>query len=198
MKTALPPAAPPSAPLPTTYQGAFPGPVLRNTIKPVIVYDDLEAGQCAMQTAARLLNKAVVEADTKTVFWHFNLLEYPNWRIWATADVLNADLLIIATHTESGLPGNVARWLQDCFTQQPDLNCAVVALFGRPGNYDGAQSPRLQLVRQIVEGAGLNFFAPGIQQGDSCDFMTENLHEREETITPTLSGILRRADCRTP
>lgn len=198
MNTAFAPVASPSTALPTTSQGTFPGPVVRQTIKPVIIYDELEAGQCAMQAAARLLNKAVVEADTKTVFWHFNLLEYPNWRIWATADVLNADLLIIATHTESGLPGNVARWLQDCFTQQPDLNCAVVTLFGRPGNYDGAQSPRLQLVRQIVEGAGLNFFAPGMQQGDSRDIMTVNLQAREETLTPTLAGILRRADCRTP
>ena len=178
----------------STSQGILPGQADPKAIRPVVIYDDLEAGQSAMQTAARLLHKAVGEVDTNTVFWHFNLLEYPNWRIWATADVVNSDLLIIATRSASGLPSSVARWLKDCFSEKPDLDCAVIALFGQPGSYDGAHSPRLQFVRQIVEGAGLNFFAPGIQPGGPGNPLTVNLHAQEEAITPTLDRILHLAD----
>ena len=198
MNTALAPVSHHLAPLPTetpaTSQGVFPGPVARKAIKPVIICDDPEVGQSAMQAAARLLNKAIGEDDTKTVLWHFNLLEYPNWQVWATADVLNSDLLIIATHTETALPDSVTRWLKYCFAQKPEMNCAVIALFGRPGNYDGAQSLRLRLVRQIVEGAGLNFFAPGIQNWGIRHLVTANLHAREEAVTPTLDRILHLAD----
>ncbi len=178
----------------STSQGIFPGPVPPNAIKSVIIYDDLEAAQSAMQTAARLLHKAVGEVDSKTAFWQFNLLESPNWRMWATADMHNSDLLIIATRSESGLPGNVAGWLKDAVAQKPDTDCAVMAVFGHPGKYDNAQSPRLQFVRQIVEGAGLNFFAPGIQPGNPDNLLTVNLHAQEEAITPTLDRILHLAD----
>lgn len=147
-----------------------------------------------MQSAARLLNSSVGEANTKTAFWHFNLLEHSNWRTWATADVVNSDLVIIATRSDAGLPDSVVGWLEDAVGQKNDTDCAVMAVFGQSGNYDGPQSPRLQRVRQIVEGAGLNFFAPGLQPRDTGHLLTVNLHAQEEAITPTLARILHLSD----
>jgi hypothetical protein len=189
--------APPQPEIPPVSRSRPPVNATRKTIKQVIVYDDLDAGQGALQAAAGLIGELDAEADAKPVFWHFKLMEYPAWRIWATADALNSDMLILATQSESGLPGGVARWLKDCLAQKRGSDSAVIALFGPPGRYDGPDSPRLQFVRQVAEGAGLNFFAPGIHAGRAFDIMTVNLHAREETITPTLAGILRRTDCPT-
>ena len=163
-------------------------------IKPVIVYDETAAGQSAMQAAESLFHIEIEDLPTKSAFWNFRLMEYPAWRIQATADVLGSDLLILAMHGEDGLPGCVARWLEECVAQKRGTDAAVVALFGPPHRYDGAESPRLQLVRQIVEEAGLHFFAPGTKAEDACGPMTVNLHAREQTITPTLDRILHLAD----
>ena len=127
----------------------------------LVAYDDVPAGQHAMRMIGNV-ERRIGEIETRyPSLWRFDLLKDPDWRIQATAEAIQADLLVISASGQSGLSGGVKTWLQTCLTQKKGTAAAVVALLGSGEHLDPPDSPRIQFLKGATEAVGLDFFAPG-------------------------------------
>ena len=126
----------------------------------VIAYDNVAAGQRAMRLLSYLRREHGESIRFQPQPWRFDLLGHPDWRQFAVADALKADLLIISASGGSGLPTAIRSWITACFARKRGANAAVVGLCGSEGKMDDADSPRLQFLQSAAREAGLEFFAP--------------------------------------
>ena len=128
----------------------------------LIAYDDVPAGQYALRTLGNA-DRQFEEFDKRyPSLWQFDLLEDPDWRALATAEALQADLLVISASGRSDLPGGLKTWLGTCLEQKKGTPTAVVALLGLGEHSDPPDSPRIQFLKSAAAAAGLEFLAPGV------------------------------------
>ena len=127
-----------------------------------VAYDDVPAGQHAMRVIGNVDRQIEEFKKQYPSLWRFDLLEDPDWRLLATAEALQADLLVIsASSCRNDLPGGVRTWIETCLEQKKGTAAAVVALLGSGEHLDPPDSPRIQFLKNATEAVGLDFFAPG-------------------------------------
>ncbi len=156
-------------------------------LRVVIAYNDLTAGRRAMRLLSNVGKELGGEIEFQPIPWSFDLLEDMDWRDVAASDAVNADILIIATSDADPLPPAVGRWTDTAFRDNR-RSAAVVALFGSEENSDRYGSSRLHAIQTAAHREGLDFFAPTPRQ--KLEEAITRIHERAETITPVLEGIL--------
>lgn len=165
----------------------------RHVCAPVVIYDDLEAGHRARELITSLTERFQDHVEVDPIFWRFELLGQPDDRNQALSDAANARLIILSASGDSELPDAVAEWWQSCLEARHGMKTAVIVLLGEPGHFDGPESPRLQFLKDVAREAGAQFFAPSPPWQHLHSATFENLHAREEAMTPTLDGILHHA-----
>lgn len=124
----------------------------------LIAYEDVAAGQRAMCLVDHL-DQQGEGVRFQPQPWRFDLLVDPDWAQFAAGDALKADLLVISTSKQSGLPQAIQNWLTGCLARKRGTQAAVVALFEGEGHLD-TDSSALQFVESAAKQAGLEFFAP--------------------------------------
>ena len=156
-------------------------------LRVVIAYNDLAAGRRAMRLLSNLGKELGGDIEFQPLPWSFDLLGDVDWRAVAASDAVNTDLLIIATSDTDPLPPAIGRWT-DTAIRDNRRTAAVVALFGPEEKSDRFGSSRLLAIQTAAHRAGLDFFAPTPRQ--KLEEAISRIHERAETITPVLEGIL--------
>jgi len=73
----------------------------------VIVYDDAPAGTRAIRTLEGARRQLGGGIELYPSLWRFDLLEDPDWRAAATAEAVQAGLVIISTSSKGELPAAV-------------------------------------------------------------------------------------------
>ena len=126
----------------------------------VIVYDDAPAGKYALHTLEGVTHQLSGSIALYPSLWRFDLLEDPDWRAVATAEAVQAGLVVISTSSKAELPTAVRDWVQGWLGQSRGTDAALAALLGPADDPDAADSPRIQFLRSAAEAAGLGFFAP--------------------------------------
>lgn len=157
-----------------------------------ILHDDLAAGEQATQALAALARDFAEEVVVHPSFWPFAMLDQTRGRLAAATDAGTADLLIVSTQNDSQLPGAVLNWIAHWAELKQGTGAALLLLFGRPGNFDTAESDRVRFLQRLVAEAGLELFTPRPGGAEGPHPLCEHLHEREVTLTPTLRDALRR------
>lgn len=147
----------------------------------VIAYDDLSAARRGLRVIADMARRAGGETKWCPLPWKFDVLKNPVYRLLATGDAANADLIMISTNAPHGLPPAVEVWLKSSLEQKRGDRAAVVALLGPSDHLDQPGSARLQFVRQATEAAGLDFFAPSGNHEDALESGIETSLSRTET-----------------
>ncbi|HTI69637.1 MAG TPA: hypothetical protein VMF06_06710 [Candidatus Limnocylindria bacterium] len=167
------------------------------TTQVVIVYRDIAAGRRAVGLLSNLIRGPHEQADElalRVQFWRFDLLENPELRLIATAEVVAAEIIVVADESQLELGSDLERWLERCFLDREGQDTAVVALLGPPESRDGPDSARLQSVQSSARKAGLHFFAPLPKNKDCTASQIERIHQRAEAFTPTLDHILQEPE----
>jgi hypothetical protein len=159
------------------------------TLRVVIAYDAVAAGQRALRMVTHLAKRQGDDIEFELLPWSFDLLAEAGWQAVASNDVATSDILVLATHGPHPLPSRVGQWAEDAIRRKHGTATAVVALFGPEENPDGAGSVRLRAMQQVVREAGLDFFAPSPRH--ELNDTIANIHRRAELITPVIEGILR-------
>ncbi len=175
------PLCPPASP------GEDPAP-----LRIAILHDDLAAGEQATQALAALARDFAGEIVIQPAFWPFAMLDQPWGRLAAGAEAGAADLLILSTRAEGPLPATVQDWVRHWIEHRHGTGAAVLALLGRPGSFDAADSARLGPLRELAQRAGVEIFAPRAGAAGATHPLSGHLHEREVTLTPTLQDALHR------
>lgn len=159
-------------------------------VRVLIVYDDVAAGQKAMEMLADLRHRIGVPSCFEPVPWSFGMVADVGWGAVAALDAATADVVVVASSAEvRTLPGPVVRWIGSVLGGLREGSAAVVALFTCKGIHDGDDSPRLRWVRRLAAQAGLECFAPkGVTGLQSA---SKGLRHRAEAVTPLLERLLR-------
>ena len=126
----------------------------------VIVYDDASAGKHAIHTLEGVTHRLSGSIPLHPSLWRFDLLEDPDWRAAATAEAVQAGLVVISTSSKSDLPATIRDWVHGCLQAGTSAPGALVALLGPAGAMDTSDSPRIQFLRNAAQAAGFGFFAP--------------------------------------
>ena len=126
----------------------------------VIVYDDAPAGKHAIHTLEGVRRQLGGRIALHPSLWRFDLLEDADWRAAATAEAVQAGLVIISTSSKGDLPAAVRDWVHGCLQAGTSSPSALVALLGPAGAMDTSDSARILFLRNAAEAAGFGFFAP--------------------------------------
>lgn len=126
----------------------------------VIAYDEIPAGKHALRAMAGLGRGLDKDVAFHLATWSFGRLAEEGWGEVAAGDAVRADILIIATSSANPLPAAVRQWTESAIRRKHGSAGTVVALFGPEENPDGNGSTRLQAIRSMAHGAGLDFYAP--------------------------------------
>ena len=143
----------------------------RSSQNVILAYDSISAALWASENLTDLLRKKHGDPAVNLSSWNFGVLSNPAWSDLATADTLNADIIVLSTTSKimQVLPPAVEHWLGKCLSRQHNgTRLSVVAFFRCGDNLDGVDSPRLQKVKQLVQKAGGFFFAPAITEEIPC------------------------------
>jgi hypothetical protein len=160
----------------------------------VILHDDAASAQRALGALTTLVATFHVEAvKIRPQLWRFDLLQDADWFALALADAVNADMLVFATSSASGLPVAVENWLKLCLARKRSTNAVVVTLLPAAGNPDEPESRYLQFVPGLDTDAALDPIAPGLWREDAPAAPVKSLRRR--TSMATLGGILPRDEC---
>jgi CheY-like chemotaxis protein len=126
----------------------------------IIVYGDAPAGEHALYTIEKVSHHLGGSIALYPSLWRFDLLEDPDWRAAATAEAVQAGLVVISTSSRDDLPVAVRDWVQGCLQAKTSAAGALVALLGPADAMDSSDSPRIRFLRNAAEAAGFGFFAP--------------------------------------
>lgn len=150
----------------------------------VILHDDVAAGQRAMGSLGRLASRfRVDDAKLRPQFWRFDLLQDADWFALALADAANADLLVFAASSASGLPVTVENWLKRCLARKRGSSAAVVALLPAEGNPETEESASLRCLQGVANDAGLRFVASEFWREEPPEPLAKSLPCRTNTVT---------------
>jgi hypothetical protein len=128
--------------------------------KVFIAYENVQTGQEALRILGSVGRRLEAPELSYPALWRFDLLEDPNWRDSATADALQADLIVISGSSGRELSASVQDWLHACLAQKCGSAAGVLAMFGSADHPEAPDSPRIQFLESAVNEAGLDFFAP--------------------------------------
>ena len=124
------------------------------------MYEDAPAGKRALHTLEGVTHQSNGSIALHPSLWRFDLLEHPDWRAVATAEAVQAGLVVISTTSKGELPAAVQHWVQGWLGQSRGTVAALAALLGPADDPDAADSPRIQFLKSAAEATGLGFFAP--------------------------------------
>jgi hypothetical protein len=162
----------------------------RPVLQVLIAYDSVTAAHNAMEMVCSMDFAGVEGLDIRPSPWRFDILGDPDPREFATADALNADMLIVSTIGGAELPGPVQRWLRYCLAMKCGDGAAIIALCRDFGSVDGAELPQLEFLRGMTQEAGLGFFALSSVTSRSLSSSEGGVQVFTGSITPLLDEPL--------
>ena len=147
----------------------------------IIVYDDAPAGEHALYTIEKVRQHLGGSIALYPSLWRFYLLEAPDWRTAATAQAVQAGLIVISISSRDDLPVAVRDWVHGCLQAKTSAAGALVALLGPAGAMDSPDSPRIEFLRNAAEAAGFGFFTPTPRRAASTAAEAPNLRPGRPT-----------------
>jgi len=158
----------------------------------LIAYHDVAAGKWAVSVLDRLAEGLGGTVEFQPLPWSFNLLADPEWQAVAAGDLVNSDILMLATSSVNPFPPTLEQWVSGAIHRKIGTGAAVVALLGREERPDAADSVRLTALKTAAHRAGLGFFAPN--RCHQHDATISEIDQRARAVTPLLEGLLHREE----
>jgi hypothetical protein len=158
----------------------------------VIAYGDVPAGRRAMRLLASITDAFASGIDLHPQAWRLDLLEDPTYRVFASADVIGADMLIVSISSDAQLSPIIKSWITACLARKRGEAGAVVALARCKDRWGTPITPHLEFLKRAAEEAQLAFFSALPRDRDSFETSIEDIRRRTEMVTPTLDEILHR------
>ena len=162
----------------------------KSALRVVIAYGDLPAGKRTMRLLGTLSQGMAGDLEFQPLPWSFEMLAESEWRDLATRDVVNADMLILATSDTRPIPSSVVHWVDTVIRRKQGSSAAVVALLGQEEDSDAATSTQLEAIQAAARQAGLAFFAPTPRR--ELNETIARIHQRAKTVTPLLADMFHR------
>jgi hypothetical protein len=122
----------------------------------VIVYEDAAAATGAMQTWSFLKKQLEPDFELRVSMWKFDLLQNGEMQELAVNDALEANLIIVASHTGTTLPMEIESWVQLWASRKRDDSAALIALLDQSAHAQ-AKWATFDFLKGAAARAGMQF-----------------------------------------
>jgi hypothetical protein len=174
--------------------GGF-APENRTQFRTVILYEDLATGTRAKRTLDQLAPQFGAPSALDCQLWSFNVLaDAQSWEE-ASAEAVQADLVILSAHASSAVPGPVRNWIYTWLSAHHSPPAALAVTFDDCVECERtrrAASPVCAAFRQAASLSRLDFVCtrPAWQKTTEELFL-HKMMERAHGTSSVLEGILR-------
>jgi hypothetical protein len=125
-----------------------------------IAYDEKRAGQRAAELFSLIGQESEGNVNIAIQPWRFDMLADPDWRKFAAAEALQADILVMAMSNPAHLSAAIEQWFRTWLEDKRGFHAAVIALIATENEADALPSPELKFLENATREAGLDFFTP--------------------------------------
>ena len=160
----------------------------------VVVYEDLQTGLRARQTLDRLAHRLEADADSRVKLWRFDLLNDPSLRGRAAAEAADADIVFVSAHGREKLPAAVDSWLEEWLFRKGSDRSALVLSLGSDGQRTPVATQMAEALGALARFADVDLFVDIDQSPTVWESAFDEIHDRAETTTLLLDGILHEPD----
>jgi hypothetical protein len=129
---------------------------LKPSLKIFIASEDKVAFLRARQLERQLEALSGGDMEIRPVFWNFALLRHAGLGESATAEAMDADMVVISVHKNGELPAHVQAWL-DKLPARTDGHGALVALVGAPAAFPNGETSCVNYLRHLAATRGMDF-----------------------------------------
>jgi hypothetical protein len=124
----------------------------------VIVYENIEAGIRARETAERITSELDGEMDINSNIWNYELLRQRQLRAQAAADASVADMIVISVSNPEQLPAFVQAWVDEWMFDRAGGAAALVLILNGNAARRGERSTVVQHLRTVARRSQMAFF----------------------------------------
>jgi hypothetical protein len=161
----------------------------------VTAYEDFTTGKHARETYDFLVQNLGPNCQFSNQMWKFDVLSIPKLAELAAKDAATGDIILIATHGTSELPGQVKRWFELWLAEEAKP-MALVALLDCPQEEIWKTRGTREYLAGIARRGGMEFFAQveaqmAPQSGGQPLLAQRPANLSEKTLT-TLAGAVQR------
>jgi len=155
-----------------------------------VVYEDTHARESAVQFCDQLVKRFWAESEFSIDWWKFSELEDDVSGRQAEAKGAEADLIIFAARSDTGLPESVTQWLESWIGRRGEREGAMIAL-NDPGTASGVPD-KFCYLRGAAHRAGMDYLTQMPKALRPAPDSLESCSERARQVTHVLAEILRR------
>src|SRR5262245_17652342 len=102
-----------------------------HTLKALLAYEDITVALQGQEVLRCLATELKPAFELRSGLWKFELLQDPELTEIATAEALEADMIIVATRGDTELPAPVASWIEGWVAEKRGDFGALIAVLGR-------------------------------------------------------------------
>jgi hypothetical protein len=151
-----------------------------------MAYDDFAGGKRAIDTCHFLMGKMGGGVELRSTMWKFDVLRSAKLNQIAVEDAVEADVIIVATTQNGGLPPELQKWIQTWAPLKRGQAAVLVALIDCTGQDTREPDLAAAFLKQAAANAGIDFLAQAIR--------AEECGSSISSMTPDLSAPLREGD----
>jgi hypothetical protein len=129
----------------------------RPPFRTVLIYQDLTAGESALNFYEKLTRRFEEDFDFSHLMWSFSLLSDPETLLSAARSAANAHLVILSFTGNSVLPADVKDWARHWVKLGQDQRAALVTLVDHEAE-SGTLGASYSFLRRIIAPRKIDFF----------------------------------------
>jgi hypothetical protein len=135
----------------------------KSAFRVVMAYDDFIAGKRAMDACNFLVFQLGGEIELRSSMWKFDILRNAKLNQIAVDDAIEADVIIVASAPNAGLPEEVRNWIDGWVSQKRGQTAALVALLDFTGGDDTASTLAYAFLKGAAASADIDFLPQEIR-----------------------------------
>lgn len=162
-----------------------------SSVKVLIMYEDLAAGNRAMRVFDSLVHHCGREVQLNSDMWKFDTLRSASICKMAAQDARDADVVIVSAHGSEELDDEVKAWFQEWARCRNDHPTALVALLDHTSGCVLDLNVCYTYIQRAAREGGMDFIAMTIDS-EATDMPIRHAFSHEDDAPPTLEAFCRR------
>jgi len=138
---------------------------MRPTLSAVMVYENATVAKLAKEKWNYVVHTLQSSYDFELRLWKFDALRIPEWRVAATNDAAQAQLVFVASRGAGDLPPEVKEWIEQWLAMKdrvPDATRLLSAVFDPASDSpDASAFSQVAYLQQAARRGSMDFIAAG-------------------------------------
>lgn len=153
----------------------------RQPVEVFIAYEDLHTGLRSKATLNRVFKQLEESFESHVELCRFDMLRIPELSDWAAREARRSDVVVVSTHGDGQLPGEVVDWIHLWADQEESHGRALVASLDEKVRQTREVNGTLACLRKVAAETGLHLLCHfGRTPRQAWQFIVRCIRKRSE------------------